>query len=330
MKPYYLILITITLTFLLEGCLDIDIQTIISPDGSCDRIITVRRDTESLPPAAFPIPTDTTWTIEWKKTGKDSPKYEYIARKHFKNPEELSTEYSSRPDTSLLQISVNIKNSFEWFYTYIKYDETYKIDNPFLKIPITNVLSEEEIDKYRRGEKDDSIKTIIDRWYMRNIFEDFFEDALICIENKKDPALPGTLFKEKKEILYSNLMNDSGPSNIDALLKILEKIIKTKAVFSLRNDLDRIWKGIEKKSERLSTADGNYTNSVGLPGIVISTNSNNIEGSRITWKFTSDQLRIGEFKMSAESRVTNLWAFILTGIIIFVILLIIILRVRRF
>jgi hypothetical protein len=315
-------------TLSLEGCLEIDVQTKISPNGSSDRIITVQMDSESLPHSAFPIPVDPSWTIEKKKSGKDSSKYEYIARKHFNTPEELSSEYSAIPDTSILKIRVNIIKRFEWFYTYIKYEESYNLDNPFQRIPITAVLSENEIDSYRRGVEDDSLKARVDKWFMRNIYEDFFTDAVQCLEKKKDPSLPATTLIEKKEFIYNKIINDS-TEGVDNLLKILEEIMKTKAVYLLRDEFDKLWKGIEAKSERLSSADGSYTNSVESPGLILVTNSDKIEGSRISWKFTSDQLRIGEYGMHAESRVTNVWAFMLTGIVGLFVLIIIVLMIRR-
>ena len=331
MKLHRLLSVSVMLISMLfwEGCLEIDIETKISPDGSCERVITIPRDSVSIPHSAFPIPVDPSWTTEWKKTGKDSPKYEYIARKHFATPEQLSSEYSTRPDTSLLKIRVDVKKRFEWFYTYIKYEEIYDLDNPFHKIPISDFLSEEEIDSYRRGVDDDSIKARVDKWFMRNIFEDYFADAVKSLEKKNDPSLPASLLIEKKELLYNVTMNDSGPQNVDDLLRILEKIMNTKAVNSLRDEFDKLWQDTEAKLSRLSDADGSYTNSVELPGLILDTNSDKIEGSRISWKFASDQLRIGEYMMKAESRVTNVWAFIITGILVVFIIFLIVLKLHR-
>jgi len=331
MKLHRLLSVSVMLISMLfwEGCLEIDIETKISPDGSCERVITIPRDSVSIPHSAFPIPVDPSWTTEWKKTGKDSPKYEYIARKHFATPEQLSSEYSTRPDTSLLKIRVDVKKRFEWFYTYIKYEEIYDLDNPFHKIPISDILSEDEIDSYRRGVDDDSLKARVDKWFMRNIFEDYFADAVKCLEKKNDPSLPASLLIEKKELLYNVTMNDSGPQNVDDLLRILEKIMNTKAVNSLRDEFDKLWQDTEAKLSRLSDADGSYTNSVELPGLILDTNSDKIEGSRISWKFASDQLRIGEYMMKAESRVTNVWAFIITGILVVFIIFLIVLKLHR-
>lgn len=320
----------LTCTLLFEGCLEIDVQTKISPDGSSDRVITILRDSESLPKSAFPVPADPSWTTEWKKTGKDTAKYEYIARKHFGSPEELSGEYSAIPDTSPLRVSINIEKRFEWFYSYIRYKETYELDNPFRQIPITTVLTESEIESYRRGLEDDSIKARVDKWFMRNIFEDFFTGAVQNLKEKNDPTLPASRLTDGKEFLYNIIINDSGPEDVDALLRLLEKIMNTKSVYSLKDEFDVLWKGIEAKSEKLSDADGSYTNSAELPGLVLDTNSDEIEGSRITWKFTSDQLRIGAYEMHAESRVTNVWAFIATGVLIVFIIAILIIKLRRF
>jgi hypothetical protein len=317
-------------TLFFEGCLEIDVQTKISPDGSCERIIIVRNDSKSLPNSAFPIPLDPSWTTEWKKSEKDSSKYEYIARKHFNTPEDLSREYSSRPDTSVLKINVDIEKRFEWFYTYIQYKETYDIDYPFRKIPITSVLTADEIQSFVHGVENDSLKKRVDKWFIRNIFEDLFDSTIQSIKKKNDPSLPASKLIDKKELIYNITMNDSGPHNADDLVRLLNNVLNTTVVNSIRDELDIIWKAIDAKTDRLSKADASYTNYTEMPGLILDTNSDKIEGSRVTWKFSSDQLKIGKYEMNAKSRVTNVWAFIVTVIFgIFVLIVIVVLFRRR-
>ena len=42
---------------LFPGCLDrYDVTTVVSADGTCERVITLKRDSRKLPSGAFPVP----------------------------------------------------------------------------------------------------------------------------------------------------------------------------------------------------------------------------------------------------------------------------------
>jgi hypothetical protein len=228
-----------------------------------------------------------------------------------------------------MKINVGIDKRFEWFYTYITYKETYDVDYPFRKIPITSILQKSEIESYLHGVENDSLKKRVDKWFMRNIFEDFFDSTVSCIQKRKDILFSTSKLIEKKELIYDVTMNDSGPKNANDLVRLLNNVLKTTAFNSIRDELDKIWKNIEAKSERLSRADASYSNYTEMPGLILDTNSDKIEGSRITWKFTADQLKIGKYEMHAESRVTNVWAFIITGIFGVLVLIVIVMMVKR-
>ena len=50
-----------------------------------------------------------------------------------------------------------------------------------------------------------------------------------------------------------------------------------------------ILKDINSKVESMSGIDGEYTNEVIMPGIILNTNAKTLEGNKATWKFNSDK-----------------------------------------
>jgi hypothetical protein len=88
-------------------------------------------------------------------------------------------------------------------------------------------------------------------------------------------------------------------------------------------------KTVWRKEELLGEVDGNFTNTVTLPGIVLVTNAADLKASTLTWHCTAKQLRIREYQMIAESRVINLWAIVLTGVVAIGLLLVVVLATMR-
>jgi hypothetical protein len=53
---------------------------------------------------------------------------------------------------------------------------------------------------------------------------------------------------------------------------------------------------------------------VELPGLLLETNGTELaHGAVSRWNFESDRLEVGDYTMTASSRVTNVWAFVVTG-----------------
>lgn len=70
----------------------------------------------------------------------------------------------------------------------------------------------------------------------------------------------------------------------------------------------------QKKEDHLNTAADNYENSIQLPGLLLDSNSDRLQGNLITWKVSNERLKVGDLVMRAQSRITNLWTFVVTGL----------------
>ena len=63
-----------------------------------------------------------------------------------------------------------------------------------------------------------------------------------------------------------------------------------------------------------------------MPGIITETNSTNLIGNRVSWEVEADSFLLRDKVMMVESRVVNYWAFILTGLVVFGLLVLIVLK----
>jgi hypothetical protein len=331
MKRYANILLWLCapMLFFLSGCLDEDVRTIVSADGSSERVYSLQNSTQILPDNAFPRPFDDSWTVEWKKPRATDSAYTYTARKKFATPEALSGEYTGARDTGIVGISVSLKKRFEWFYSYLDYRESYVMRNKLVTVPITEFMTKEEIERYIRGESSDSLKQKVERWDFRNLYEAFYAELLAEAERRSDRELTPTHLSQRKEELYRGLMtldsidhadrkegDDSTKKVFDNNKNVLKfsATILGNAILKYEAFTDSAIQQIYSKKNPGGHPDS-WTSSVQMPGILLATNSASLEGNSASWKFASGQIHAGEYVMTASSRVTNVWAFVVTGIV---------------
>jgi hypothetical protein len=325
---------TAALALLLSGCLDDEykVTTVISTDGTCERVITVGREKKTLPNGAFPVPTDSTWQCEWtlaKKVDSTSKKADnvYTARKRFADFDALAREYPVQHDSTRFSISVKVQKRFRWFYSYYDYTETYARFDP-LHVPVqpSAFMTEEELRQFMSSEVPDStLETKWNRWEQQNMMEWAFGLLVDAVRRRNDPGLPVSLFEQNKDRLIALFADDTtkGSQHQDFADKTVSDMagllhLSADAVRLLVPDLDSIKSQALKRMETTDKAKGSYTNSVVMPGVIIATNAGEVRGTTVVWRFTHEHLALMDYPMNVESRVVNLWAIILTAFVVLV------------
>jgi hypothetical protein len=331
----------------LAGCLEEHVHTSIFSDGSSERTITMKLPSREIPAKAFPVPGDSGWTVEWREISEKDVKYEFVAKKNFPDAEALQREYAGMADSGIVGLRVELAKRFEWFFSYLEYNETYTFRNPLGNVPVSAYLSQDEIARFVRGEKSDSLKEKVKLWTSRDMFEELYRPLVAEARRLNNPALPAPLMEDKKDEFFLLVMKvDSANSkknradtggvrtlndNIDSaqsFLRLFAKFLHTDAVYTLRPAAEHAWAMLEAKLAEMKHPDG-WVSSVQMPGIILETNSTDVEGNTVTWKFDPDQIQVGDFAMHAVSRTTNVWAFIATGLIVLLSLLFVVLPRRH-
>ena len=350
------------LLFLLNSCLDYDITTRINEDGSLDRIIKVtRNDSGSFTKGSFYIPSDSSWNIStaWEylksEKGDSARKYVMIARKHYKNINEMNPDLL--PDSGeihFIKTNAKLDKHFRLFYTYLKYTETYKQYFPFRHFPVDDFLSETEIeflfndtnfiyspakDSFIRknefieipvlSKKDsinaDKLKNEINkkfsRWEATNAFKEF--SHIITEGMKKNHPDIEELLTVHNDSLFAVIMS---VFDIGFGKRLETSIISTTAAI-LNIDRDTLYDSNKAKfdtflykTENLyKPAEDEFINRIIMPGTIVAANSENTEGNQLSWKPELADFYAKDYVMYAESRFINKWT-IVGGIILVVIL----------
>jgi hypothetical protein len=274
--------------------------TQINSDGSCVRTVVINpvSDTSS----SFPVPTDKSWET---RTEGDTEKV-YVASKRFDDVNQMNNEYKRAEKVG---IDLKFEKKFRWFFTYFSYQETYKPCLQIQRIPIRTFLTKEEYAQYESGDTSKALKERLDEFLMANIFEEFYGHLIDSVESLHDPSLPVNIFIAKKQEIDFHKME---PKTKD-IVKYLERVLGLKLGDKLERQIDGIVKLIDAKVKFMIDAGGDYVNEVVMPGIVLNTNANTVEGNKVVWHFNDDKFTFINYTMIVESRIANPWATYATG-----------------
>jgi hypothetical protein len=250
---------------------------------------------------------------------------------------ELNAELAGTPD-STIKIEVKLHKRFRWFYTFLRYEETYKPYSPFSLIPLSDSLTEEEITAFHLGEENSDLEDKVEAWMQANVIEEIYAAVIESLKETNHPSLSIDVMSTNKDLFYSTLIEDElDLDSLDELVKyilelcegyygsktvwVLEEqfLPKAKVVWDKLNFLEDLW-------------TDHYENYVTMPGLILDTNSEEIDGNTVSWELVHQYFLVKDYTMWVESRVVNRWALVVTGIIVsvaFILLIVALLRSRR-
>jgi hypothetical protein len=297
-----------------NGCRDYKTKTKINSDGTCERTVVVSGDSSEVAnPASlpFPIPVDASWNIEKRKDTSEKNKFYYSATKKFNDVNLLSDEYRNKEKFG---IDIAFSKSFRWFYSYFTYEETYKAFFPFRLIPLKSFLTPDEYEKYLADDTTKTLRKRLDDFASENYIEYFFNVISSAAEKHSLKDLSKEKLLSKKDYFKNNI--DKEGNDKSSLINFLEKTFGVKSIREIKPEIELAYDEITVQMELISKGDGSYENEVAMPGIILNTNSKSIVGNAVSWKVDSKRFCFEDFSMQVESRVVNVWAFVVSAIIV--------------
>jgi len=323
----YFVLSSLALSTMMyfAGCREYKTTTKINSDGSCERTVIVKDKTIEPHSIVFPIPTDKSWKIEMTKAKDDTTQTVYTAIKYFDDVNSINNEYKNKEKIGL---HVNLDKKFRWFYTYFDYEEVYHSYFPFRNIPLRDFLTPQEYEQYIKEDTTKAFKKRLDKYAEESYFEYFFDEFITLLGKNKIADLTPEYVTSKKSIIKEHI--DEYGDKTEELMKYMEKVLGTKSVWKLKDGVDNIVKSILEKMDHFSTANGSYKSEVTMPGIILSTNAKTVEGNRAVWEFDEDRFCFVDYKMVVKSRTVNVWAFVVSGAIVLIVIILLLLpKLRR-
>jgi hypothetical protein len=331
-KKLLKVILMISLMFSLQGCLDIFITTEIKPNGQIEQTIVLEGDSTSILDSYIPAVSNTTWNSEWVKVEDD--KHKLILSKTFKNYKEFNTDMNPSDSLPAVRVKAELTKKFRWFFTYLDYNETLLPSNPFTQLDWKDYLSTDEVELIAMDEEErekdprfndvlyDQAEKKFENYIFRSAYEDFF---VLFTKAASETALANFNLEElknKQEEIYQYAYNETDFSDLEDLLEAFKAILGEDIVLSITTSQSELIGIFEKKLGFFNECmDDNYHFSIKMPGLLVETNSNIIESSRLSWDVDFFDFYFKGLEMKSQSRIVNTWAFIIASVIVLLLLI---------
>ena len=347
MKTREILISILVVLLVFSGCREITVTTQVHKDGTFTRTILITGDSSSVFRGDLPYPVDSTWQrVATKDTTKNDDKdddddYILTYKKTYRNSDELNAEIHS--DTSwrrLLQRKITISDGFGFFYSYPRFKEVFQPLNPFTYLNYQDYISEDDLlwltgkkdvishaDTARLEQAEESAEDYLAASITAEVSHILVKGLATIESSEKASQDVSRYYDSIYQTFHRGFSNGELSKNF---INLFAEWSENDSVLAL-NALDPPL--FEEFNKKMSFFDNlinmeSYPEKVEMPGVITETNSVMLKGNQVSWEVQPSSILFEEYELSVESRVVNNWAFIVTGIIL--LLLIIVMIVKAF
>lgn len=264
-----------------------------------------------------------------------------VASSSWDNVEEMAQNTNFTLKGSHITPKAELSRSFKWFYTDYTYHETFPKQMIEFKIPLEKYLSKQEIGYWYAGQpnlgKDmsgyeidnliDGIKDKYNKWLGDNFFEMSYEAILSNYSSVVQAPVSKSEFVE----LHDSLSHFFSNNNVDEdhITDFYQKFFHSNAYSSVLEDDQKMGKSqiVLEKFMGLVTLDIDYQ--LVMPGKIINDGGGIVGKNTISYHLSGERLIPNDYTIMAQSRTTNVWAFVVTAILILLTVLVLFVKPRR-
>ena len=254
------------------------------------------------------------------------------AKKNYKSVEEMSAQLYRADRSHLIKVegikaSSKLEKRFKWFYTDYTFTETFAYkDSTLFPIPLSRFLTADTASYWFTGQPDltrncsgaemkemlDDIEKKIDQWTNANWF---YEICNVIIENYdkvQNPPVSKERFASVRDSLVMQpcvLNANEGDGRKENITVQIDKVFPSNAY----SEFIQSYEGGLGQYGPLSFST---IYDLVMPGRVQDTGMGEYDGEVIHYRLGGEQMIPGAYTISATSRVTNIWAFIVTFLVI--------------
>lgn len=301
----------------------------------------------------FPVDLDPGWEISWKyltpeihtnwpvknqkwNTGDTSQKITVIARHNYTDAEEMGKNFRFKKsdDWYNFKAVASLEKKFRWFYTYYNFKEVYPKIKTFDDVPFSKYMTADEASFWFSGKPDllkgmngieireyiGDLENKYNAWFANNLWNVEYMTLLANYDIlDPKPVSKKRLEQARDSVFHKNMTFNTNGEMEQRMDQCLDNYFKTTAFSSLWNQKESPMKKFEDNLDSLDFIKY-FTKSVDykllLPGKITDPGNAVIRGDTLHWRLTAYRMVYSDCEISAQSRKANLWAFILSGIIV--------------
>jgi len=301
----------------------------------------------------FPVDLDSGWKISWTyltpeihtnwpvknwkwNPGDTSRRIIITARHDYSDVKEMADKFSFKKsdDWHNFRTTASLEKKFRWFYTYYNFKEVYPKIKTFDEVPFSKYLTDDEASFWFSGKPDllkgmngvevreyiGDLENKYNSWFGHNLWNEEYK-TLLANYNLLDPKpVSKNRLEQARDSVFGKNMTFSKNGEMDLKMdQCLDNYFKTTAFSTFWNRKESPMKIFEDNLDSLEFINY-FTKSVDyqlqLPGKVIEPGNTVIQAGTLHWRLTAYRMVYNDYEITAQSRKANVWAFILSGIIV--------------
>ncbi len=255
-------------------------------------------------------------------------------RKKFKNVQEMA-EQTPLDDTKYIKASSSLDNHFKWFYTDYTFTETFAYVGNVKFVPISRFLSADTASYWFTGQPDltrnysgaelkemlDGIEAKVSQWINANWFARIYDEIASDYNSIQNPPVSKEQFVSLRDTLATHpaiLNTDLLDGSMKDFMNVLDDYYHSSAY----SDYIHKWSGgydsLKRDPTYLTMVSFQRDYDLVMPGRVLDAGMGEYDGNVIHYRVSGDRTIPNDYKYSitATSRVTNVWAFVVTFLVI--------------
>ena len=248
----------------------------------------------------------------------------------FRSPEEMCEQTPLQLNGRHLQSSAKLEKKFRWFYTEYIYEETFNTVADTFKLPATNYADQDVVSYWFTGqpnlleglngaeasEKISKMEPFVTQWINDNLFKMGFDYIVNHYDSIQNPPVDKEKFVALQDSLAKSIMKDVDKAEWDAAEKF-EKFFHSNAYAPFFDDETPLGEGLsEELSNKLNIFWFSVPYTLEMPGMIVNPGTGIIKDGIIHYSLTGERLIPGDYIITATSRVTNIWAYVVSILII--------------
>ena len=253
-------------------------------------------------------------------------------KKDYKSVEEMSAQIYRAERSHLVKVegikaSSQLEKHFKWFYTDYTFTETFaNEDSTLFPIPLSQFLSADTASFWFTGQPDltrslsgaemkemlDGIEKKVSQWSNANWFVEICKVISDHYDKVKNPPVSKERFISICDslVMLPCVLNPKDSESVEEGFDLLHDVFQSDVYTEFLQPYEG---GLGQYGGLLSF--GNSYDLV-MPGRVLDAGMGEYDGEVIHYRLGGERMIPGDYTITATSRVTNVWAFIVTILVV--------------
>lgn len=344
-SSYWMLLASVALFFSCEKQ-DVRLHTVIHEDGTCKREVIYNKvmtqeerdslwgkDSTSAPLAPVPECVNMEGFMgSHTDIGDNDTVTTTLEYREFKDVKEMCQYTPLQLNGERLKSNADLEKHFRWFYTEYTYTETFSTVADTFKLPATNYADKDIVRFWFTGqpnlleglngseasEKISKMESFVTQWFNDNLFKMCFDYMVEHYDSIQNPPVNKEQFVALQDSLAKSLLKNGNINEKDATEEF-EKFFQSNAYAPFFDDKTPLGQGLsEELSKKLNIFWFSVPYTLEMPGTVVNPGAGVLKNGIIYYPLTGERLIPGDYTISATSRVTHIWAYVVTLLILLI------------